>query len=154
MLYLECTYCMSLFTSTPLIWSSTGDLRQSEGATDEHTVFGGFGHLGFWEWDWEPASVALPRRCQSGPLLHAPLHQRADYQSGRWERGTQGNFKSALWLFLLRLKECKSLSASCLLRAMQAVLVWVIPYMHCTVHRQEACPGGLIFHSWCFTFPC
>lgn len=33
--------------STPLICSLTGDLRQSEGATDEHTVSGVWGILAF-----------------------------------------------------------------------------------------------------------
>ncbi len=84
-------------------------VRKSHRWTD---CVGHLGHVGFWERIWEPASVAVPRRCQSRPLLHVPLHQRAYYQSGRWERRTRGNFKRALWLLLLRLKECKSLYAN------------------------------------------
>ena len=74
-----------------------------QGATNEHTVCF-FWCSGSLKWDLEPSSEGLPRRCQNRPQLHALVHHRPDYPSGRRGEGTWGNFKRAQWLFLLNLK--------------------------------------------------
>lgn len=140
---------MSLFMSNPLICLLTGDPRRSEGATGQHTVSRVLSFLALENRIGSPALWL----CQEGVRanLCCTLPSITEQITRRGGEG-EGDFKRALWLFLLKLNGCKSLSASCLFEAMQAELVWVIPYMNCTVYRQEACLGGLIFQSWCFAF--
>jgi len=131
-----------LFMSKLLICSLTGDFKRSEVGHKWTLYVRGLGHFGSWDLDWEPGSVTLPRSCQSRPLLHAPLHQRADYSCRRWGRGTQGNSQRGLWLLLLWLRENRNLSTSCLVQVMQSVLVWVIPCRYFSGCWQESCLVG------------
>lgn len=78
--------CTSVHVQSAL-WRRSPAVRENHRQT--HCVDG----FGSYEQEQEPASVTLPKRCQSWAQLHAPLHHRTDYQSGRWDGATQGNFK-------------------------------------------------------------
>lgn len=77
---------MYLFVLNPVMFLVTHDPSYSTEATNFIEGFffwGGGGAFGISQWAWEPGFVDLPKRCHSQHLLHAPLHQRADYPTGR-----------------------------------------------------------------------